>query len=97
MRNISVRAALPLADVMLPARRQVEIGTIALGHLIKALKRYFFRMRCLPMSDYSAHYSYWSSPNSPIMRSLSSISIGRVTYRSGCRGAAFPSWAEFLV
>lgn len=37
---------LPLADVMLPVRRQVEIGTIALGHSIEALMRCFSDMGC---------------------------------------------------
>ena len=37
---------LPLADVMLPARRQVEIGKIALGHSIEALMRCFSDMGC---------------------------------------------------
>jgi len=46
MQNISVRAALPLADVMLPARRQVKIGTIALGYSIKAVMRCFLDMGC---------------------------------------------------
>lgn len=38
--------SLSLADVMLPARRQVEIGKIALGHSIKALMRCFWDMGC---------------------------------------------------